>query len=142
MLFAMFLVLLGDIDTATAQARFRSPFRYVIVSNSVDGPREITVLLDEKPFTETNLKVLFGLLKRRFPVPQALFIEVRVSLEDIDTPEEEDLGFASDGLGAKLPGRHPEALLARNGRGKEWISYCKSPSISEERVVIELKENP
>lgn len=136
----LFLLGVRDIPYTLAQKPYRSPFRYVIVFNYLDTYRNLDVLLDEKAFTEANLTELFRLLKKRFPVPQALFIDVRVSLEDLPTPEEEDEPQISE-LPDELPGTHPEALLARDGHGNEWFSYTMNPRTSDRKTVI-LKGKP
>lgn len=76
---------------------FRSSFRYIIFSNltekelELDIPqRRLEILMDEKAFNEKNLKLLFALLKKRFPLPIPLEIKVHTSLATIETPEEEE----------------------------------------------------
>jgi hypothetical protein len=138
----LFLTGVKDIPSTMAQKPYRSPFRYVIVWHYVDmdqstqtGYRNLEVLLDEKAFNEANLTELFSLLKKRFPVPRALFINVKVSLEDLPTPEEADEPQISERSDV-LPGTHPTALLARNGLGEEWIRYTMNPSKSDGKRII------
>src|SRR6185436_379894 len=63
---------------------FRSSIRYAIVGNNVaditgdgkDAQRVVGVLMDEKAFSEENLRTLFPLLSKRFPDPQRLIVQV------------------------------------------------------------------
>lgn len=122
------------------QDRVRSPFRYVIVLNEVEGSRAMIVLLDRKAFTEANLEELLRLLLKRFPEPKAFFIQVRVSLDDIETPEEQDQIHMADGPD-KLRSEHPTAYLARDGFGTEWIQYSMNPRKYEDKKIV-LKGKP
>jgi hypothetical protein len=68
-------------------------FRYIIFNNSVRnfgdpeaGIRNIDVLLDEKAFSEENLKKLFRVLSKGYPKPELLLIEVITNLEQSHTP--------------------------------------------------------
>ena len=84
--------------------QYRSPFRYVVVSNKVDPAinkqdvkrRFVTILLDKKSFSKENLIILFQLVAKRYPTPNLLNIDVYTDLEDIETPEEADMGKMSE----------------------------------------------
>src|SRR6266849_1835855 len=75
---------------------YRSPFRYIIVSNDVrndglgpeDAQRSVSILLDEKAFSEATLTELFKLLSKRYADPKWLNVWVYTSLEQVSTPEE------------------------------------------------------
>ncbi len=77
----------------------RSPFRYLIVSGVSEtekyanrGPHYyvMDVLMEDSAFNESNLKILFGLLNKRFNERPGLFVNVYTSLDAIRTPEEYD----------------------------------------------------
>lgn len=79
--------------------RFKSPFRYTIVAdvteiqkkvNAMPFDRTIEVLMDPGAFNEKNLRVLFGLLDKRYIDREVLTVYVYTSLSSIRTPEEYD----------------------------------------------------
>jgi len=86
---------------------FRSSIRYAIVGNNVaditgdrkDAQRVVSVLMDEKAFSEENLRTLFPLLSKRFPDPQRLIVHIFTSLEQVRTPEESETPGISEGPG-------------------------------------------
>ena len=105
-----------------AREDFRSPFRYVIVNERVepslggnDEPRRfVEILLDAKKFSKENLTALFKLVAERYPKPELLFVQVYTSLEDIDTPEEADLGKTSGGGNSAAPNLSDSAVFTRS----------------------------
>ncbi|MFL6229112.1 MAG: hypothetical protein ACJ741_10065 [Pyrinomonadaceae bacterium] len=117
---------------------YHSPFRYVIVHDEIKEDvdakftnRQVEVLLDEKSFSEETLKTLFRLLSKRFSQPDRLDVEVYTSLEQIDTPEERELGrvFAETINGRGKPSaeelvekKYPHAILMRQD-GNELFRY-------------------
>src|SRR6266480_3066910 len=74
--------------------QYHSPFRYIVIANEVTKPdgdvtnstRTVSVLLDERAFSEGNLKNLFALLSKRFAAPKRLDVWLYTSLEQIETP--------------------------------------------------------
>jgi len=110
---------------------FRSPFRYVIVSNKIDPPvnkkdekrRFVEVLLDKKAFTKENLITLFQLVSKRFPKPSVLFVNVYTDLEDVETPDERDLGKWSEdfNVSADIPNPQNRAIFTRYKNEMEII---------------------
>jgi hypothetical protein len=79
----------------TGQDLERSEFRYLIVETSIDRGdpkvpvRIVTILLDEKSFSEDTLRKLYHLVSKRFPKPKSMKVWVYTSLDDVATPEEE-----------------------------------------------------
>jgi hypothetical protein len=122
---------------------FRSPFRYVIASNEIDDrfnekSRGIDVVMDRKAFSEQNLKLLYQLLAKRFPIPYDMTVFCYTDLEDIPTPEERDgpISTPPEGPGlrtttrvsAKMAGHpHPLAVFLRN-EANECIRYKYFPT--------------
>ena len=123
-----------------AQDQVRSPFRYVIVHNEIRGSRAMIVFLEPKAFTEANLEELLRLILKRFPEPKAVFIDVRVSLDDIETPEEQDQPHVTDGPD-RIRSERPSATLARDGFGTEWIQYSMNPRKYDDKKIV-LKGKP
>src|SRR5688572_28362400 len=77
-----------------------SPFRYVIIENRIEKDdsetsRIVEVLLEERAFSEQNLRILFELLSKRFPTEDSLHVRVHTSLDQAPTPEERDEGGTS-----------------------------------------------
>jgi hypothetical protein len=116
LLIAVVIILFGNFGNAqTTQVKvnsetFRSPFRYVIVSNKTDPaisrkdePRRfVEVFLDSKSFTKENLITLLKLVSKRYPKPNLLYIAVFTNLDDIETPEEREQSKFSDTEGGEL----------------------------------------
>lgn len=78
--------------------------KYVFVDNRIDPSRGVgdaesrfvEVLIDNKSFGKQNLIDMFRLVSKRFENPVLLFVNVFTRLNDIQTPEERDLGGNSD----------------------------------------------
>ncbi len=128
-----------------AQRTNRSPFRYVIVSNEViddsgtppkDAYRYVEVLLDEKAFSENNLKELFKLVSRRFPKPRVLDVQVYTNLQDIETPEERESGKMSEAPHDPSLDRYHQAFFTRDNDGNEWFTYNPNPPSSDRKKVV------
>lgn len=56
-----------------------------------DAQRRMTILILDSQFSEPNLRKVFELIKKRFPQPLHLEIEVQTSLAVIETPEEREM---------------------------------------------------
>ena len=101
---------------------FRSPFRYVIVSDKFDPKigegdddrRFIEILMDKKSFSKKNLITLFQLVAKRYPKPALLYIDVFTNLDDIETPEESEQPKLSGTRGAKMPTNNAIFTRANN----------------------------
>lgn len=125
----------------------RSPFRYVIIGNSVDVPagdpadavREMTILLDEKAFSERALRELFRLVLRRYPEPARLSATVYTSLEQLRTPEEAEQGAQSEvGDTSPVSDNYHRAVLLRTRDGGKLIRYSTSlPVLGLKTVALE-----
>jgi hypothetical protein len=128
----------------------RSPFRYVIVNNRtigrsprrMDGHRLVEVLLDDKAFSEDNLRELFKRVSRRFPAPRVLSVDVYSSLEDVKTPEEREGAQMSEGPDDPRADTYHRALYLRDNSGNEWFSYNPHPPTRERRWVILKGKDP
>lgn len=84
--------------------RFKSNFRYLIVSNfakenliETHSYRTITILIDESEFNLTRLRELNSLICKRFPTPTTINTTVYTSLNQIMTPEEIDYYGGKEG---------------------------------------------
>jgi hypothetical protein len=122
-----------------------SPFRYAIVWNKViEGNtypfgtpfrfRGVDVLMDEKSFSEANLRQLLQLLSKRFPDPERLQVDVYTNLEDVLTPEEAELVPPP---GSRVPERglkHAWAFYIRSG-DNEHLDYCTKEPGAEVKTV-------
>lgn len=125
------------------QRAYRSPFRYVIFNNEVDaGYRYLEVLLDEKAFSEENLKQLFKLVSNRFPIPRVLHIQVYTNLEDAETPEERESGKASEQPGNPAADRYHSAYFLRDNDGNQWFTYNPDAPDTKLRTVVVKGQAP
>jgi len=105
-----------------------SKTRYAIVGNWLDdekaqltASRHVEILIDEKDFSEANLRSILGLVSKRFPSPKLLFVDVSTSLDQILTPEERDEGVTSDMDGPPVK-QHLWAIYVRSTEG-EYFRY-------------------
>ncbi len=125
----------------------QSPFRYIIIYNEVESGKNVTfprrtvsVLLDDKAFSEENLIELFKLISIRFPKPKWMHVDVYTSLEQIPTPEEEDFPRISNSEGNPALDTHHRAIFYRE-YGEELIRYNPDPpSVKMKSVVIKKKK--
>lgn len=120
----------------------KASFRYIIFSNSVDDTgrpkdswRRVKVLLEASSFSENTLRSLFSLLSNRFPTPDWLQVEVYTSLRQIPTPEEDDVGFISEGRDDPEFDKHHRAILIRI-QGNEFFRYTTDPPSRTMKTVI------
>jgi hypothetical protein len=126
----------------TQSKTFRSPFRYVIVSNKSDpaisrkdeNRRFVEVLLDGKSFSKENLIALFKLVSRRFPKPNLLYVNLFTSLEDIETPEEREQGKFSDSDDANASNQSDSAVFIRNGNKMFFYLYAANGDFEEVEI--------
>lgn len=126
----------------------RSPFRYAITRNKVtefihfpNGPtgksRGVSVLLDAKSLTEENLKQLFELLSKRFAEPTDLVVSVYTDLEDVLTPEENEVVWVNCTVDvAKLTPEHPWAFYIRSVNSESFSYHTKKPSEAPKEVIL------
>jgi hypothetical protein len=131
----------GQDPTEVSNGPFRSPFRYVIVSNVTDTTgkakkdwrRFVEVLLDPKAFSQDNLTQLFRLIAARFPQPRVLTVDLFTSLEDVETPEEREQTKAS-GEEDSGPPPGPNAVFIRSGRNIFFYIYGPGDYFHEVRL--------
>ena len=128
-----------------AQRTNRSPFRYVIVGNEViddsgtppkDAYRYVEVLLDEKAFSENNLKELFRLVSKRFAKPKVLHVQVYTNLEDTETPEEREGAKMSEAPYDPPLDKYHQAFFLRDADGGEWFTYNANPPRTDTKKVV------
>jgi hypothetical protein len=128
------------VDVRNVPARIR----YIIVNDwPLHGGRLLVVLMEPQSFSEPNLKEVFGLLSKRFPKPDQLWIGVGTSLQQFPTPEEfdvlkstagqEDLAFFEN------VDAYPSANYARF-QGNESFDYTMGNGQSKKVVVIAGKD--
>ncbi|MGD9560964.1 MAG: hypothetical protein AB7F88_01945 [Pyrinomonadaceae bacterium] len=135
-----------DTGAPTGNTNSRSPFRYIIVSGvsriekyANRGPEYyvMDVLMEDSAFNEANLKILFGLLSKRFQDRPGLFVHVFTAMDAIRTPEEYD--------GTSLWGpvedyhKYKFAFFTRNGYG-ESFRYGIPGLVKPTVVTIKLGE--
>ncbi|MGH9949794.1 MAG: hypothetical protein ACRD6X_21710 [Pyrinomonadaceae bacterium] len=118
----------------------KSDFRYVIVDNEVqENERIVQVLMDEKSFSEENLRKLFRLVSKRLPSPSVLRINVATSLDQLATPEEADQGWNS-GETSRITENHFWAIYLRS-KDDEFFRYSPVNDRSDNRIVQIKKPN-
>ncbi len=137
-------------DRVEVAARYRlrtsSSFRYAIVRNEVAKAlpvRQVWVLMEDKAFTEENLKSLYQLVVKRFPEPYQMNIWVYTNLGDVPTPEEADEGGMSEVKDAPPLSGAPTAVCVRNEK-TEYINYFYPTPKGQEhgKIVIRAPEKP
>lgn len=126
----------------------KSPFRYIIFYNSVDNmfnsklpQRTLSVLIEQKAFSEENLNKLLQLIGSRYPAPNWLNINVYTSLEQILTPEEADTPKISGG--GKTENEmydYPYALIIRFQENEIFRYTANPPTKTLKTVIIKGKD--
>lgn len=135
--------------SAKSKREIGPPFRYVVVyddlqtEESDDGrkiplTRDVTVLMNEKDFSESNLIVLFNYLSRYYSVPTYLTIEVHTSLETIETLEERNKRSSDDIGRSKFEQIYKTAGYSRFFDGTEIFSYYSGTPGKFIRKFVEL----
>jgi hypothetical protein len=124
-------------------------FHYAIVRNYVSHGtgvippvRDVIVLMEERAFTEENLKSLYDRLTTRFPDPYEMDVWVYTNLLDVPTPEQMDAGGTSETKDALPESGSPTAVFVRNDYN-EYINYFYSTPKAREHghVVIRAPKN-
>jgi hypothetical protein len=153
LLFLIFIVIqnnstygYGSQGTSAAHEyhRYRSPYRYAIVYNNLEegtnvspSRRHLVILLDRKAFSKANLRDLFLRLSERFPSPIWMDAFVETSLEDVETPEENDLPRESEIQVDSSEGKSPLAVMQRSPSRRDITIW--SPLASSRPYTIALK---
>ncbi|MBI3652974.1 MAG: hypothetical protein HY231_18260 [Acidobacteria bacterium] len=125
----------------------KSEFRYIIVDSSInrDNPKEpvrvVTILLDEKSFSDDTLRKLYALVSKRLPRPKLMKIWVYTSMEQIATPEEEENPVASHIRTGKVgPDKYYHAFMLRqDGNALFWYYNLDGTEI---KTIIIKGKNP
>jgi hypothetical protein len=129
--------------------QLRSSFRYAIVSNEIvnvtgdaaDAFRYVVVLMDQKAFSEENLKELFKLVSARFPTPNRLDVQVYTNLEQVETPEEHEQGKVAESPDNPVIDKYHWALFIRS-QGNELIRYNPNPPDRKMKTIILKGKDP
>lgn len=112
--------------------------RYAIVFNQVDPPadksdearRFIEIIVAKDAFSKEGLTKIFTLVSNRYPKPPVLYIEAFTDLNDIETPEERELGKTSN-THEPGPGMKDSASFTRYEKRKSFIINRENGSIEE-----------
>jgi hypothetical protein len=98
--------------------------------------------MDHAAFSEANLRVLFDLVSHRFPQPTRFDVFVETSLQDIETPEEKDLGGESEISGDSHEGQSISAFMMRSENLDLMRVYTPSHGGNKSKtIVLRGKEN-
>jgi hypothetical protein len=128
------------LEQLKAESNYIAPIRYVIVYNNLVetslGGRYLEIIMDEKQFNEENLIKVFELLKKRFPSPDYLTIDVHTNLATIETPEERELTHDSGGRLTDNFALYKSASYTRFIGGREAFVYTTSLSPYKEKLVV------
>lgn len=123
------------------EASYYAPIRYVIVYNDIfklsSEERRMEILIDEKQLNEENLTEIFELIKKRFPLPLGLEINVHTSVATIETPEEREMvRRGDDPRFAHTYGEYKSASYSRFDNGREAFMYTTSLSPYKEKLIV------
>lgn len=116
-------------------------FRYLVISNELLSPnsRHIEIFLDEKAFSEKNLKILFTHFGTWYPEPYRITINVKTDWSQIQLPLPPECPALSDsGTGNDSPSNFFEAVYYRRNvpQKKEIFRYRPNPNKSEFRTIL------
>jgi hypothetical protein len=122
------------------ESKYLSPVRYVIVYNEIiqlnSSERRLDLIMDEKQFNKENLIKIFDLMKKRYPSPFRLNIEVHTSLATIETPEEKEKVHSNVGRLDNEFFTHKTAGYTRFNNGREAFVYTANLSPYEGETVV------
>ena len=130
------------LPTISHQGWQRSEFRYIIAGSEVNRDygaepvRLVTILLDEKSFSEATLRKLYPLVSKRFPKPGFMKVWVNTSLDQIATPEEEGNPVASHVIEPDPNAqKHYKAFMLRQD-GNELFWYYNLDGTKSTTIVL------
>ncbi|MBX7173976.1 MAG: hypothetical protein K1X72_23600 [Pyrinomonadaceae bacterium] len=113
-------------------------FHYLVVWNKTskerkinERSREVIVFLDEKAFSEDNLKLLFTHLSKKYPLPNSLDITVETNWEKIPIPNDCEGTGISEQPASKDADDYHWATFFRQGNRKffRYNPVLKNPNI-------------
>jgi hypothetical protein len=114
-------------------------FRFMVYKNSISfGGRNMRVFLDEKAFSEENLRKLFKTLSKAFPEPMELDIDVITNLEQAYIFGEP---MSSEDTNTSNSGNHYWAVYHRF-KDNEYFRYGPNPSGGEVKTVVLKGRDP
>ncbi|MGE0887740.1 MAG: hypothetical protein AB7P14_29820 [Blastocatellales bacterium] len=123
-------------------------FKYLIFRNALDEKKEVQhirrtlgIFLEEKAFSEQNLKELYSLLSKRFPEPSWLEIWVYTDLNQVETPEEADTPKSSNTPDNLEIDRFYWAWIYSN-KGNTFFRYNINPPNKQIKTVIIAGKDP
>lgn len=120
-----------EAQRATKEAAYYAPIRYVIVYNDIfdlnPEERRISILMFPNQFNRQNLIKVFELIKKRFPIPVRLDINVHTSLATIETPEESEM--TDDSLNTRFRKQENKYKIALFLRNEEGENFCYTTSL-------------
>jgi hypothetical protein len=125
----------------TSQAFSLPVFRYAIIYNdpAANGVgRDLTVIMDPSEFSESNLRLLFNLLKQRFRDAPGFTAYIDTSLQDIATPEERETPGYSEGPGNPKAFKNPSATIRHSAKADTLYIYLPSRA-TEHPTKIDLR---
>jgi len=124
------------------EAAYYAPIRYAIIHNDIFelavDQRRMSILMLPEQFTKRNLMEVLSLIKKRFPKPIDLIIEVHTTLKTIETPEEDEMARDSgDTRFRRFYGKYRRASFSRDEE-REALIYTTGLRPYKE-VLVRLK---
>jgi hypothetical protein len=97
--------------------------------------------MEKDSFGPESLKELFRLLSKRFPEPALFVCFVNTSLDQLNTPEEEDQNKGLHKDQPELEGHHHRAVLIRSAEN-EIIRYTVASGDSSLKTIVLKGKDP
>jgi hypothetical protein len=118
-------------------------FKYVVVQNSVtkernasDDTREMWIFLDERAFSEENLRLLFEHVGKKYSSPGKLYVWVETHWDDVPNSDLDCKGYAiSEGPDRADEKDHHRATYFRTAE-VELFRYNPKLKSSEIKTVV------
>jgi hypothetical protein len=98
--------------------------------------RRVELVMDEKQFNEENLIKVLELIKKRFPSPFVLRVEVHTNLATIETPEEREKADSSTGRLTNKSFLYKKANYSRFSSAREAFTYTTNLRPFERKTVV------
>ena len=115
-------------------------FKFFIIDDSLytNTSRHMRVFMDEKGFSEPNLRTLFDYISKLNPDPVGLTVSVYTNWEQFDNPLPDGCWMASSRHNHPVDYRFREATYYRRDRPKnrEYFRYSAARNSSETKTVI------
>jgi hypothetical protein len=148
-LYIVFAIWLSSLQVTYSpqNTEMQARVRYIICGNVLrpapgpDAVRNICVLMDEDSFGPESLKELFSLLSKRFPEPAVFVCSVKTSLDQLNTPEEEDNLMSLHKEEPHLVDHHHRAIFIRSA-DNEIIRYTAAPGDTSLKTIVLKGKDP